>query len=482
MRTVDGPDTPEQPLIAGPPRVCCVDLDGSLVAADLSWEAALRLVFERPWLAPMLPLWLCRGIAHLKRQVAQRTSVDAQALPYRTEVIDRLRVLQSNGLELVLATGSDELIAQRVFDHLGIFSRLHASNETVNLTGRRKAELLQRTYGHQGFYYVGNEARDIPVWLASAGATIVNATPSLPRKVARSVHVDSVLGVAPDHHVWLTALRPHQWAKNLLVFVPVITSHRLFDLASIANGLLAVAAFSACASAIYIWNDLSDLESDRLHPSKRRRPIAAGELSVPASIALATALLAVAALLSLAVGRAFAAIVTLYFLVASSYSFRLKREPVIDVVVLASVYVLRVYAGGAATGIVISNWLMMFALFVFVSLAFVKRCTELSVTGRATGRAYMSSDLQWIVPAGVGSGSVAVLVLALYISSPEVTVLYSRPEVLWLLCPILLYWITRTWLRASRGEVDNDPVLEALHDPISYACLLAGAIVLSAAL
>jgi 4-hydroxybenzoate polyprenyltransferase len=262
------------------------------------------------------------------------------------------------------------------------------------------------------------------------------------------------------------------------VFVPLITAHEILTLSLLGRALWAFVAFSACASAVYIVNDLVDIESDRLHVRKRHRPFAAAELSIPTGIAAAAALLAGAGGIAAAVGAPFALVLAVYLVLTTAYSFRLKREAVIDVIVLASLYVLRVYAGGTATAIEISNWLLAFALFVFVSLAFVKRCTELGATGRAAGRAYIEGDAQWILTAGVCSGYVAVLVLALYIQSPEVTALYARPRVLWLLCPVLMYWVTRTWLRASRGEVHDDPVLEALRDPASYACGACGALII----
>ena len=277
------------------------------------------------------------------------------------------------------------------------------------------------------------------------------------------------------------ALRAHHWSKNLLLFVPLITAHQILSAPRLGRAILAFAAFSACASAVYIVNDLVDRDADRLHAAKRRRPFAAGDLSLTTGVVTAGVLLILAAALAVVIGPSFSAVLAAYFALASSYSFRLKREAVVDVMLLASLYVLRVYAGGAATSIEISNWLLAFALFVFISLAFVKRCTELHAAGSATGRAYVASDLLWMTPAGVCAGVVAVLVLALYISSPEVTVLYEQPRLLWLLCPILMYWIIRTWLRASRGEVDSDPVLEALRDPVSYACAALGMLVMFAA-
>jgi 4-hydroxybenzoate polyprenyltransferase len=463
-------------------QVCCVDLDGTLIAGDLFWEAAFRLVVARPWLLPLLFVWGAQGLAHLKRQVAARSIVDAARLPYRDEIVAHLRAMREAGHELVLATGSDERSARAVFDHLGIFTRMHASDGIRNLTSAKKAMLLEHAYGRGGFHYFGNESKDLEVWKRSSGATIVSGPRSLRARVEQYTPVMHVFGETSRLRAAWRALRPHQWAKNFLVFVPLITAHEILSVPLFGRALVAFVAFSACASAVYIVNDLVDLDADRQHPTKRRRPFAAGELSVPAGVVMAGTLLIVTAALAAATGTFFAGVLATYFVLTSLYSFWLKREAVVDVILLASLYVLRVYAGGAATMIEISDWLLAFALFVFVSLAFVKRCTELQATGHSAGRAYVAGDVLWMTPAGVCSGFVAVLVLALYISSPEVTVLYGQPRLLWLLCPILMYWITRTWLRASRGAVDSDPVLEALRDPASYACGVCGMLTLFAAL
>ncbi len=282
----------------------------------------------------------------------------------------------------------------------------------------------------------------------------------------------------------LKAMRPHQWAKNLLIFVPLVLSHRIFDPAVLAAGVTAFIAFSLCASAIYVVNDLFDIAADRAHPRKRLRPFAAGELSVPTGIGLAAALMTMALGLAVfAATRDFILILFTYVALTTAYSWRLKREAILDVLVLATLYSVRVLGGGAAAGITISNWLLGFALFLFLSLAFVKRYVELlGQNGRMPGRGYSAVDHGVMLSIGTTAGYMSVVILALYVNSDEVAKLYSNPRALWLTCPVLLYWISRMWLRAGRQQVHDDPVLDALRDPTSHLCALAAVAILLVAL
>lgn len=280
------------------------------------------------------------------------------------------------------------------------------------------------------------------------------------------------------------ALRLHQWSKNLLVFVPLVLSHRLFEPDVLVAGFVAFFAFGLCASSIYVINDLFDIRADRAHPRKRFRPFAAGELSVRTGIVMAAVLLPVSlALAVLGSSTGFVLILFLYMAVTTAYSWRLKREPVLDVFVLASLYVVRVLGGGAAAGITISNWLLGFALFLFLSLAFVKRYTELlGQNGSMPGRGYDAMDHAWMISIGTTAGYMSVVILALYVNSAEVAALYDSPRVLWLTCPVLLFWVSRVWFRAGRQQVHDDPVLDALKDPTSYLCAFAALAILVVAL
>jgi 4-hydroxybenzoate polyprenyltransferase/phosphoserine phosphatase len=462
----------------------CVDLDGTLIAADLFWESLLRLVLKSPAVLLQLPLWALAGRAYLKRQVAARIAIDAKTLPYRKEVLEYLRQAQARGNVLILATGSDELYARAVNQHLRLFADVVASDGVVNMSGRRKADALSERFGSGRFHYVGNDWTDLHVWSVGGSATVVAAPARLIRSLRSRVPIHKVISPMRTrlHALW-RALRPHQWAKNVLVFAPLIAAHRLFDLTAVSASVVAFTAFSLCASAIYVVNDILDIEADRLHPRKKHRPFASGELSIPVGLCVAGILLGAGlAVATINASWSLTAILGIYLLVTTAYSAWLKREPVVDVFVLAGLYVMRLVAGAVATGIPLSSWLLAFALFFFLSLAFVKRYTELAGNGHAPGRGYATADAQWMHAIGISSGYMAAVVLALYVNAPDVTALYGRPKALWLLCPLLLFWITRTWFRAGRQQLHDDPVVEALRDPVGYVCALALGLILLVAL
>jgi len=464
-----------------------VDLDGTLLASDVLWESVLVLLKDRPWLAFALPFWLFRGKAFLKRQIADRVSLDVTRLPYREEVVQYLTREAQSGRHVVLATATDSVIAQQIASHLGLFSEVMASDARTNLSGARKADRLTARFGKGQFDYLGNDHVDIPAW--SAGRQVIVVAPSrwLLWRVRRLFTVEKVMAPrASALRATLRVMRPHQWVKNLLLFVPLITSHRLIELSLLSQVLASFVSFSLCASAVYIVNDLLDMQSDRLHPRKRHRPFAAGQLAVPIGIGAAPMLFVSAfAVAAMALPAAFSGVLAVYFVTTTAYSSFLKRQPILDVMVLAGLYALRVLAGGVAVGIVISPWLLSFALFLFLSLALMKRFSEIkATTGSRTlsGRGYRIEDGAWLQAAGLGSAYITALVLALYISSGDVTALYRNPHVLWGLCPVFLYWVTRLWFHAHRGWIEDDPVVAAVKDPASYAVAAIGGLLLLAAI
>jgi len=267
------------------------------------------------------------------------------------------------------------------------------------------------------------------------------------------------------------------------VFVPLITSHNLLNVSLLRPTILAFISFSLCASAIYVMNDISDLDADRQHPRKKYRPFAAGILSIPNGLVVAATLCVGSVAAAVMLGPStLLLMLAVYVGITSAYSLSLKRRPVIDVFVLAGLYVLRVWTGGVATGIQLSSWLIGFALFLFLSLAFLKRYAEIQGNRQMPGRGYIAADASWMQGIGISSGYMAALVLALYISAPDVTTLYRQPKALWLLCPVMLFWITRMWFHAGRGVMHDDPVVEALKDPVAYGCAIASAIVLMIAM
>jgi 4-hydroxybenzoate polyprenyltransferase len=280
---------------------------------------------------------------------------------------------------------------------------------------------------------------------------------------------------------FIRALRPHQWAKNALLLVPLLAAHHLTAPGALLNALLAVAAFCLCASSVYVTNDLLDLASDRAHHHKSQRPFASGDLSLLAGLIMAPALLGAAALIAAMLPERFILVFATYFVLTLAYSLFLKGRVVVDALILAGLYTLRVIAGAGAVTVALSFWLLLFSVFLFLSLAFVKRFAELDALRRrerlnAAGRGYTVEDLPILQSLGTAAGYLSVLVLALYINSPDIQSLYQRPKVIWMLCVLMIYWISRVWMMAQRGQMHDDPVVFALKDRISIGVALLGAL------
>lgn len=467
-----------------------VDLDGTLIRTDTLWESLLRLVRERPDRALALPIWLLGGRARFKDRLAGSVVLDVASLPYRESLLAHLRDARAAGRRIALVTAADQRLADAVGAHLDVFDERVGTGSGRNLKGETKRDWLVERFGDQGFDYVGDSSADLPVFRAARRALLVSPSPNVKRRAeahgnVAKVFEDRSAGAA----AFLRALRPHQWAKNLLLGVPLAMAHEIDDPASLARLAAAFVAFCALASGGYILNDLFDLPADRRHPQKRTRPFAAGEVSIPVGLVAAGGLLIAGFGLGLfGLGREFAAWAGLYLVANCAYSAGLKGLLLVDVLVLASLYTIRLMAGAAATGTPVSDWLLAFSLFFFLSLAFAKRHVEAASlgageSGRVPGRGYRREDTGIIEIAGLASGYVAVMVLALYINAPKVQTLYSQPKLLWLLCPLLVYWLTRVWFLAHRGELHHDPVVFALRDPQSHAvALLAAALIGTAAL
>ena len=465
----------------------CVDLDGTVVRTDMLFESLVAALRRNPFVGLLVPFWLLGGRAHLKRQLAARAAIDPAALPYDEKVIDMLRHERSAGRSLVLATAADARIAGAVASHLALFDEVIASDGRRNLKAEAKAERLVERFGERGFDYVGHAAEDLPVWSHARTAYVVSRGGGMAaRAAATGAQVKPVEGGRAAPWPLLRALRTHQWAKNLLVFVPFLTAHRLGDAASAGQALLAFAAFSLAASGTYIVNDLADLEHDRVHPSKRRRALAAGDLPVWVGAVLAPQLLALAFLVALPLPGLFLFQLGCYCAATIGYSMWLKRIVLVDVFTLAALYTIRILAGASAIEVPVSSWLLLFSLFMFLSLALVKRYAELSDVMRrehrgAPGRGYSVADQPLVGLFGATAGQMSVLVFALYVSSPEIGVLYSRPALLWIACPILLYWVARIWHLAYRHELHEDPLVYALRDPASILLGIATVAVMLAA-
>ena len=457
----------------------CVDMDGTLFRSDALWEGLLAMLQRRPFTLARAPLWMFRGRAYFKRQVAAAATCPAETLPYRASLLEWLRS-EGERRKVVLCTAADADVAQRVADHLGVFDEVICSDGVRNLKGAAKAQRLVERFGAKAFDYVGNDACDLEVWAQARRAYVVGATPAL---AERARTVAEVAGVIDERttspQAWVRALRVYQWVKNLLLFLPLVTAHLVGSASAWFAATLAFVAFGLLASSAYVLNDLVDLHADRQHPRKRERPFASGEIPIQAGLVAVPLLITGAAALAAFLPPLFGLTLGLYFAVTLAYSFLLKRIAVLDVVALAGLYTLRVIAGTFALGLTLSFWLLAFSMFTFLSLALVKRFAELDAARLAerkgaVGRGYAVEDLPIIGSMGTASGYLSVLVLALYINSTASAQLYTRPVALWLLCPLLLYWISRIWLITHRGEMHDDPILFAARDRTSFGIALLG--------
>jgi len=453
-----------------------VDLDGTLIATDLLHEAMLALLKQHPWDLFKVPGWLTGGKAALKMELAGRIEIDPGNLPYREEVLEMIRQARNERRAVILATASPRSWAESIARQLNLFDAVLATRDSVNLSDVTKLQAIREHLNNGEFEYIGDHMKDTPIWQAAKKAHCVTPSAGLRRHVASLGNPGVMIDVGRNR--WrsvLRALRPQQWSKNVLLFVPAILAH---DLRSWPQLMLAFLAFSLCASSVYVFNDLMDIDADRRHPQKCRRPFAEGALPVSTGIGMTITLLLLAFVISLTcLSPMFLRWIGAYFAATLAYSLWLKRKLVVDVVTLAGLYTLRLMAGAAVAGTEVSAWLLSFGMFFFFGLAFAKRFTEVlpltNVPERwLPGRGYIGADLDIIRVVGPVSGYLAVLVLALYIDSEKVRLLYQRPDYLWLVCPALLYWITRLWFFAQRRALHDDPVVFALTDPESWVVAL----------
>lgn len=463
-----------------------VDLDGSLCRSDLLHESATAFVAAHPLQLLRLPQWLAHGgRARLKAELAARTDIDVSVLPYHPPLLAWLREQKAAGRPLLLATASDRRLAERVAAHLGLFDAVLASDGRTNLKGAAKRDALVERFGERGFDYVGNDRADLAIWSSARQAVLVAPSARLRAAAERVARVGRVFDDTPAAAAaWARAMRLHQWLKNLLLFVPLLAAHRVGDAASLGAALLAFVAFGLCASSVYLLNDLLDVGADRHHGRKCRRPFASGALTLAQGWRMMPLPVLAAAGLTLAwLPASFGAALATYFALTVAYSFVLKGLLMVDVLALALLYTMRIIAGALAIGVPLSFWLLCFSMFFFLSLALLKRYAELHEARRQEraaplrGRGYAVSDLDMVASLGAASGYLSVLVLALYIQDPASRALYATPYWIWAACPILLYWVSRCWMLAQRGQMHDDPMLFAVRDRGSLAC---GALLLTA--
>lgn len=466
-----------------------VDLDGTLVATDTLWESLVGVVKAQPLKALTIPFSLVGGRAAFKTSIADMVDLRAEYLPYDPVVLDHLRAEHARGRRIILATAAHERIAHAVAAHCGVFDGVLATSAGVNLKGAAKARAIREHAGGE-YAYMGDSSADLAVWADAAEIYVAGTNSKL---IAQASTHGTVAGtfmrtpVSPRDIA--KQLRLHQWVKNILLFLPLFLAHRISEPLLFMQVAMAFLAFGLCASAVYVLNDVMDIESDRAHPTKRGRPMASGRIPLSFAVIAIPVLLLLATLVSLlATPPSFSWWLLTYAVLTTLYTFVFKRMAIIDVLVLAGLYTLRVEAGAAAASVVVSPWLLMFSMFLFTSLAFLKRYTELldmaeKERARMAGRGYTVDDTEMIRVLGPAIGYISILVITLYVNSPEVRALYVHPLRLWLLVPCMVYWITRLWLIAHRGGMHEDPILFTVRDRGSYAVgLIVVAIVLSATL
>lgn len=459
-----------------------VDLDGSLIHTDTLLESFMVLLRSNPLWVLLVPFWLLGGKANLKNRIAEKVDLDIGLLPYNPAVIDYVRQQHEAGHLCYLATGTVEKYARAIADHIGVFDGVYATDAQTNLTGTNKARLMNELYGENGYIYIGNHHVDLKLWRHAEEAVVVSNSQSLVKKAAAVCgKVTQLEAPKVGLKTYLKAIRVHQWVKNALIFVPILTSHQWQNVDMLLLSLLGFLAYSLAASSVYVLNDLVDLDADRQHPTKCRRPFASGAISVTHGLLLFPALLLIAFALALLLPFKFLIALVFYYGLTLAYSFKLKRIIMLDTILLAALYTMRIIAGTLLIGVHFSFWLLAFSMFIFLSLALVKRYTELVLmqeggSKKAIGRGYHAEDASMVSALGAASGYIAVLVLALYVNSPDVVDLYQQPPVLWLACPILLYWISRVWILAHRGEMHDDPIVFAVKDLqslITAGCIFA---------
>lgn len=465
-----------------------VDLDGTLIRTDMLWETLLVAIRVAPWILVLIPFWLLRGRAYLKHRLAILAHIEPESLPYNLVLLKYLRCQQKAGRPIYLATASNIGIAQAVARHLQLFGAVIASDENANKSGSAKLDAIREHARCASFAYAGNSWDDWPLFKAADHVILVNTSSRLKKEVLAKCRVaGSFMDRQERFRALVETMRPHQWAKNILLFIPMLTSHYWADFSRVLALGKAFLSFSLMASCVYFINDMLDTQSDRTHPTKCKRAFASGRLSYSHGVGFAAALAAIAALLAINVSTHFALALLLYLALTVIYSVWLKRVVLLDVLMLATLYTLRVIAGASVIQVTLTFWLLAFSVLLFFGLATLKRCAELSILQQkgitaSAGRDYQVVDMGVLKMMGLASCYLAVLVSGLYFNSPDVSRLYMSPHALWFVCPLLLYWVSRMWLLSDRGQMNEDPVLFAVRDKCSLAIMfMIGVLVVAAA-
>ncbi len=457
-------------------RPLVIDLDGTLINSDLLEESAFAFLLRSPLSIFKLLKWLKSGKATLKEKLAKKVKIDIASLPYNQDVLKLIDEARQQGQKIILATASHKFYADQIAQHLQIFDEVLATQGKFNLRSKNKCDILVKKFGEKNFDYVGNSCDDLAVWAKANHAYAVNPSHRLLKKIKALGNLEKVfLHKKSTLKIYAKTLRLHQWVKNFLIFVPLLSSHKIGEIDLIFNGILAFLFFGLCASHVYLFNDCVDLQNDRTHKTKCLRPIPAGLISLPCALILSFILLATSfvgafSFLPLWFGLSLVA----YYFLTLAYSLFLKRIAILDIVTLAALYTMRIIAGTFAFGVLLTFWMLAFSMFIFLSLSLVKRYAELFEQRNqgkneiVKGRGYYTSDLEMLSSLGASAGYLSIMVLALYIQDKTTVALYSHPKIIWFACPILLYWISRIWILTHRGQMHEDPVVFAIKDRFSW--------------
>jgi len=461
-----------------------VDLDNSLLKIDLFKETLGKSILKQPWVFLRTVKLALGNRAKAKKFISKKYNIDLHTLPYNKNVIDIINNYREKGYKIVLATGASSHYAGPISNYLGLFDKVMATDKTINNTGLNKLNAIKNEIDGD-YIYVGDSKKDIPIWLHCKKAILVGAKTNIIKRLKENnvEIIDIVKKQKSNFKILLKQLRIHQWSKNLLLFIPALASHQLMSSNVLINGIIGFIAFSMLASSIYIFNDIVDIDHDRKHPKKKNRPIAAGDLSIFSAYLILLVCLIVGGLLARYLGNTFLIIGVTYIVLNLLYSFYLKRVIVLDVILLMSFYAIRLIAGHIPDAIPLSPWLLSFSIFLFFSLGLLKRYVDTIIIREdnatlLSGRGYSINDNHMIMSLGVGSGLISALILVLYTGSEQVMQFYSTPMVLVGLSPVMLYWISRIWLLASRGVIKSDPVLFAIKDKTSYLTFTLGLAIL----
>jgi 4-hydroxybenzoate polyprenyltransferase/phosphoserine phosphatase len=451
-----------------------VDLDGTLINTDLLHEGFLIFLKKNIFNLFLCLIWLLKGKTILKKNIAEQVDIPYKLLPVNKSLVEFLKKESEGGRKIILATASYQSQAVEISKLIPVFDEIVASDDLINMKGEQKRKLLVEKFGEKGFDYVGNSKSDLKIFASCRFSYLVNPSVLLTKKTANLSDLKNTWHITKTSgYTIIKSIRAYQWIKNLLIFIPLVTSHTFHSITPFLNGLMAFLSFSFIASAGYIINDLMDLNADRTHPEKCRRPLASGELSIVSGIITGVLLICASFIIASTQNIYFIGILLLYFFCSIVYSLFLKKLVLYDVFMLAMLYSIRIFAGGIVIDVPLSFWLIAFSAFIFLSLALVKRYSELIQINDQTsleirGRQYSLQDINLLEIMGIVSGFMSIVVLSLYINSKEVTLLYTNPKVLWALSILFLFWISRIWHKAIRGEMTDDPILFAIKDKSSY--------------